>query len=308
MRPTPLDPRARPTSPARAPIGLGYRRPLHDALLAAPEGLVDFVELAPENYLVEHDGALVPMGGERRRRLHAIQARYPILTHGLALSLGGEDALDEALLAGIAGLQPTLGSPHHSDHLCWSSAHGAHLHELLPLPFTPASARHVAARVAQARAALAQPFAVENVSAYLRHADDVWREAEWVTEVVDRADAYLLLDVNNVLVNALNFGTDPVDELLRFPLERVLQIHVAGYRRDAPDLVVDTHGAAMDPRVLDLLAIALPRTGPVPILLERDNEIPPFEQLAPELEALRAVAERALVPASARGAHADVYP
>lgn len=297
-----------PASLDRARIGLGYRRPLHDALLAAPAGLVDFVELAPENFLVEDDGVFLPMGGERRRRLRAIQARYPILTHGLALSLGGEDPLDEALLAGIAALQPTLGSPHHSDHLCWSSAHGVHLHELLPLPFTPASARHVAARVRRARAALAQPFAVENVSAYLRHADDVWREAEWVSEIVERAEAHLLLDVNNVLVNALNFGTDPVEDLLRFPLERVLQIHVAGYRRDAPDLVVDTHGAAMDPRVLELLAIALPRTGPVPILLERDNEIPPFDLLVPELEALRATAERVFGASSVTAPAVDEGP
>jgi uncharacterized protein (UPF0276 family) len=289
MSPTPGERR-----PRRAPIGLGYRRPLHDALLAAPAGLVDFVELAPENYLVEHDDAFVLVGGERRRRLRAVRARYPILTHGLALSLGAADPLDEALLAAIAALQPTLGSPHHSDHLCWSSAHGTHLHELLPLPFTPASARHVADRARQVRAALAQPFAVENVSAYLRHADDVWREAEWVSEVVERAEVHLLLDVNNVLVNALNFGTDPVEDLLRLPLERVLQIHVAGYRRDAPDLVVDTHGATMDPRVLELLAIALPRTGAVPILLERDNDIPPFDALVPELEALRATADRAL--------------
>lgn len=267
-------------------VGLGYRRALHAALIEAPPGAVDFVELAPENY--------VGMGGEGRRRLQAIRARYPVLTHGFALSLGGEAPLDPELLEGLASFTASVETPWHSDHLCWSSTDGAHLHELLPLVMTPATAQHTARRVREAARALPVPLAVENVSAYARHAADTLTEAEFIHRVVHEADCGLLLDVNNVLVNSLNFGGDPRAVLDALPLERVLQIHVAGYTRESPALVIDTHGAPVDDAVWPLLAHALARTGPVPVLLERDHHFPPLSELLHELDHIRAVGRAVL--------------
>jgi uncharacterized protein (UPF0276 family) len=267
-------------------VGLGYRRTLHAALTEAPPGVIDFVELAPENY--------AGMGGEGRRRLNTIRARYPVLTHGFALSLGGEAPLDPALLDDLASFTAHIETPWHSDHLCWSSAEGTHLHELLPLVMTTATAKHTARRVREAARALPVPLAVENVSAYARHAADTLTEAEFIHRVVHEADCGLLLDVNNVLVNSLNFGGDPRAVLDALPLERVVQIHVAGYTRESPELVIDTHGAPVDDAVWPLLAHALVRTGPVPVLLERDHHIPPLSELLRELDHIRAVGRAVL--------------
>jgi uncharacterized protein (UPF0276 family) len=273
-------------------VGLGYRRALHAALVEAPPGAVDFVELAPENYL--------GMGGEGRRRLESIRAKYPVLTHGFALSLGGEAPLDPELLEGLATFTASVQTPWHSDHLCWSSVDGTHLHELLPLVMTPATAKHTARRVREAGRALPVPLAVENVSAYARHTADTLTEAEFVHRVVHEADCGLLLDVNNVLVNSLNFGGDPRAVLDALPLERVVQIHVAGYTRESPELVIDTHGAAVDEAVWPLLAHALARTGAVPVLLERDHHFPPMPELLREIDHIRAVG-RAVLGRDAQG-------
>jgi len=252
--------------------------------MAAPDGLVDFVELAPENYL--------GVGGERRRRLQAVSSRWPVLTHGLAMSLGGPDPLDGAYLEGIADFVSEMGSPWHSDHLCSGRAHGRHSHELLPLEMTAHKAADVSDRIRQAAAVLSVPMAVENVSAYGRWPSDTLEEADFITEVIERAGCGLLLDVNNVLVNAINFQLDPLETLARLPLEATVAIHVAGFDRRAPDLVIDTHGAPVDDRVWPLLEAALARTGPVPVLLERDNDIPPLDELVGELETIRAVGAR----------------
>lgn len=268
----------------RLSVGLGYRRELHDEILRAPDGLIDFLELAPENY-VHH-------GGEWERKLGLAAARYPLLTHGFSLSLGGLAPLDRRLIADLGAFSEKSGTPHHSDHACWSSGATTHLHELLPVPFTKEGARHMASRVRDVASALPVRFAVENVSSYARYPESTLSEPDFMTEVLSQADGWLLLDVNNILVNALNFKLDPFELLARMPCERAVQIHVAGFWRESEDLVIDTHGEAVDARVWPLLEEALRRTGPVPVLLERDHNFPSFSELAQEIGTIRAIGRR----------------
>ena len=265
-------------------VGLGYRRSLHEELMEAPLEQLDFVELAPENYL--------GLGGEWRRRLRQISSRWPVVTHGLALSLGGEDPLDEDLIEGVARFVEQIESPWHSDHLCVGRAHGHHTHELLPIEMTRDRAIAVAQRVRDVASNLSVPMAIENISAYGRWPTDQMEEADFVTEVVERADCALLLDVNNVVVNARNFGQDPLAILNRLPLERAVQIHVAGFEAREEGLLIDTHGAPVDATVWPVLEAALMRTGPVPVLLERDHEIPALSELVDELKVIREIGQR----------------
>lgn len=267
-------------------VGLGYRRALHDAMLALDSERLDFVELAPENY---HG-----VGGRWRRRLSEITARWPIITHGLALSVGGEAPLDATLVDAIGELVTEVGAPWHSDHLCWSMDDDRHLHELLPLPFTRSTVRRVVERIKSISADLPVPFVIENVSAYLRHSEDEYEEPEFMTEIVERSGCKILLDVNNVYVNALNFGHDPFALLARMPAEAAVQIHVAGFWTEPDGLLIDTHGESVAEPVWPLLERALERTGPVPVLLERDHNFPEMAALLAEIEKIRAIGARAL--------------
>lgn len=278
-------------------VGLGYRRALHDELMELPRHRLDFVEVAPENYY--------GLGGSWRRRLDQVRSRWPIITHGLALSVGGIDPLDSLLVDGAAEFCAEVGTPHHSDHLCWSSAGGSHLHDLLPMPFTRESAKHTARRIKSVMRAMPVPFAVENVSAYARTSEDQLEEPEFLTEVVERTGCKILLDVNNIYVNAVNFDKDPHQMLARMPAEAAVQIHVAGFFREEANLLIDTHGEAVADPVWPLLEEALKRTGPVPVLLERDFNFPPLEVLLEEVERIRRIGERvfgAPVRSSAREA------
>lgn len=278
-------------------VGLGLRWEFIDDLLArggsdAPP--VDFLEISPENY--------VGRGGYYPAALARIAASHRVLTHGLTMSLGGTDPLDARYLAELRAFLRDVRAPWHSDHLCFSSASGVVLHDLLPLRFTEESAQRVADRVKRAEDALGVPMAVENVTFYADLSSSM-REAEWIAMVCERADCGLMLDVNNAYVNSLNFGFD-VDEWMRIaPLERTVQIHVAGHEAfDEGDYVegatgtilLDTHGADVSDPVLALLARVLPRTGPVPVVLERDQSIPPLDDLFGEVARIRAIYERAL--------------
>ena len=264
-------------------MGLGFRRGLAESLFRAPPGSFDFVELAPENYL--------GFGGQRRRMLRRVKDQWPVIGHGLALSLGGQDSFDPDYLDALAVFLSDLGTPHYSDHLCIGSAAGRHSHELLPLPLTRSAARHCANRVKDVSSGLGIPFAVEHVSAYGRWAEDELTEAEFVTEIVESSDCGLLLDVNNLYVNACNFGFDPYEMLEKMPLEATLQIHVAGHRLRPDGLRIDSHSEPILADVYALLAEALKRTGPVPILIERDDNFPPLDELLGEVAKVRSIAE-----------------
>lgn len=272
-------------------VGLGLRGPfLAEVDRGAADGRVPFWEVSPDNY--------VARGGSRPARLASVAERFPILSHGLSLSLGGLDPLDAEFLAGLRGfLDAGLRSPWHSDHLCFSGHDGKMLHDLLPLPWTTASARRVAARVREVSERLERPMLVENISYYLPLGGAPLDEAAFVVEVLERADCGLLLDVNNVFVNASNFGFDPLEWLARVPLDRVVQLHVAGHEfwdDERRDLIIDTHGAPVRGEVDALLAWVVERTGALPVLLERDENIPPLAELLAERDRVDAVYQAAL--------------
>ena len=183
----------------------------------------------------------------------------------------------------------TLPAPWHSEHLCFSSADGVMVHDLLPLPFTHDAARVAAARIRELRDALERPIAVENISYYAHVGTPELDEADFLLEVLEQADAKLLLDVNNIYVNSKNHGLDARRFLQRMPAERVVQIHIAGHSRRADGTIIDTHGAAVHDDVYALLELALERVGRVPVLLERDQSFPSFAELQAELERLHAL-------------------
>lgn len=267
-------------------VGVGLRRPHLEAVLADPDHGVPFWETCPEN--------LVGEGGTYARTAQAILDRDPVLTHGLALSLGGFDPWDGAYLEGLARMLVRTGTPWHSEHLCFTRVDGTCLHELLPLPFTRDSVRHTVARARDVQARLPVPLILENITYYAELGHAEMDEAAFITEVLEGADTGWLLDVNNVYVNSLNFGFDPFAWFEGMPLHRVAQLHVAGHDRFG-DLVVDTHGATVVPPVVELMRFVLSRLGrPVPVLLERDNAIPPLAELLAERAALQEAYDLAL--------------
>ena len=240
-------------------------------------------------------------GGYYPAALAEAASRYAVLTHGLTMSLGGTEPLDGDYLRELAAFVREAKSPWHSDHLCFGRASGVVLHDLLPIAFSDAGVTRVAERIARARDALGVPMAVENISFYLHPGRTEMSEAEFIARLCERADCGLMLDVNNAFVNATNFGFD-VDEWMRtVPLERVVQIHIAGHEwfDEGPGgrLIIDTHGADVSDPVLALLERVLPRVGPVPVVLERDQAIPSLDDLLVEVAKVRTVYDRALASA-----------
>jgi uncharacterized protein (UPF0276 family) len=265
-------------------VGLGLRWQFLDEVLAAlddPAALapVELFEVAPENYMRR--------GGYFPAMLARVAERFPLLSHGLTLSVGGADPLDGAYLAELRRFLDRFAIAQHSDHLCFCGADGVLTHDLLPLPFTHEAARHAAERIRTTRAILGRPVAIENITYYEVPGDREMDEAAFLAEVLEQADCGLLLDVNNVFVNAKNHGdSDPIAFLERIPLERVVSLHVAGHERDLGRLI-DTHGATIEEDVIPLVAWVVERTGPLPVVIERDNKIPPFEELLAEAARVR---------------------
>jgi uncharacterized protein (UPF0276 family) len=288
-------------------IGLGLRWEFLEELAElARAGAVpiDFLEVSPENYMGR--------GGSQVALLEELGERWPVVTHGLTLSLGGMGPLDAVYLRDLAAFVRRVGTPWHSDHMCFGAVDGRVLHELLPIPWKRANVMHVADRIRRAQDVLGVPLAVENITTYWHPGRAEMEEPEFVARVCEAADCGLLLDVNNAYVNAQNFGWD-VDAWMRSaPLERVVQIHVAGHEWFAVDerglgkslvrgeeplelpgqsIIVDTHGADVCDPVLALLGRVLERTGPVPVLLERDQNVPPLDALLGEIQRIREVCE-----------------
>ncbi|HEY3593886.1 MAG TPA: DUF692 domain-containing protein [Polyangiaceae bacterium] len=266
-------------------VGLGLRWPLVDDLLQRPPPELAFLEVAPENYMRR--------GGRYPAALAACRERWPVITHGLTMSLGGVDPLSAEYLGTLRSFAREVETPWHSDHLCFGIVDGAALHELLPLPFTEKAAVHVAERVRRAQDALGLPLAVENISYYAEPGRAEMDEADFARLVVAKSGCSLLLDVNNVYVNSKNHGFDARTMIEKMPLGNVVQIHVAGHDDSDPDLLVDTHAEAVKAEVYELLAFALARTGPVPIVLERDDQFPSWDELVGEIRALHAIHQAA---------------
>lgn len=268
----------------RALAGLGLRRALLRDLQAAAAGDFDFLELAPENWL--------GVGGAHGKALHRLAERYPLYCHGLSLSLGGIAPLDEALLRDIRLFMSHHNISAYSEHLSYCTDE-AHLYDLLPLPFTEEAIHHVAARIRRTQDILETRIAVENVSYYAKPRQDM-DEVTFVNAVVQEADCDLLLDVNNVHVNAINHRFDPTDYLDRVSPGRVVGYHVAGHYDEAEDLKIDTHGAPVKSVVWSLLELAHERFGVQPTLLERDFNFPPYAELVAELGVIRGLQAQTL--------------
>jgi len=259
-------------------VGLGLRNP-HFETVARENPGVPFWEIAPENVLED--------GGAEHEACCRILRRDPVVTHGLALSVGGFDPFDDGYLEQLAGFLEFTGSPWHSEHLCFTTVDGSSTHELLPMPMTRASARHTVRRARELKGRLPVPFILENITYYAELGGKEIEEPEFLTEVLEGADVGWLLDINNIYVNALNFGFDPREWLLRVPLDRVVQMHIAGHEL-WHGLTIDTHGAPVIDPVIELMRWVLPRIGrPVPVLLERDNDIPSLEELLAERAAIQ---------------------
>ncbi len=259
--------------------GLGLRRGLLPDLLTMEAGAVDFLECAPENW--------IGVGGAFGQGLARLAERFPIACHGLSLSLGGTAPLDQGFLERTRQFLDRHQVRMYSEHLSYCSDDG-HLYDLMPIPFTEEAVHHVSARIRQVQDVLGRRIAVENIS-YYAAPYQAMPELDFVRAVLDEADCDLLLDVNNVFVNACNHRYDARTFLAGIPRERVVGMHVAGHYDEAPDLKVDTHGAPVKEDVWVLFADACRRFGAQPTVLERDFNYPPLAELLAETARIRSL-------------------
>lgn len=259
-------------------VGLGLRT-VHFRHILATWPAVDWFEIISENFM--------QTAGRPLYVLDQIAERYPVVMHGVSLSIGSTDPLDRTYLEELKALRDRIGAAWVSDHLCWTGVHGKNTHDLLPLPYTEESLRHVARRVREVQDLLEAPLLLENPSSYVELAGSSLGEAEFLAALAEEADCGLLLDVNNVYVASFNHGYDPQAYVDALPLERVAQIHVAGHTRYATH-AIDTHIGPVSEPVWAIYAEVIRRAGPTATLLEWDAEIPAFEVVHAEAEKARA--------------------
>jgi uncharacterized protein len=265
-------------------FGLGMRPPHYPAFLSG-EADVDFVEVISENFMVD--------GGRPRAVLDQVRARYPVALHGVSLSIGCAEGLDDAYLARLRALADRVDPLWVSDHLCWTGVGGHNSHDLLPLPLTEEALGVVCANVAHAQEALGRPILLENPSSYVTFAADEMPEAVFMAEVAKRSGCALLLDVNNIYVSSQNHGFDPVAYLDALPADRVRQMHLAGHSHGRDGLLIDTHDEPVPDPVWALFAEAMARFDEVAVMIERDDAIPELPELLEELDLARRIAASA---------------
>lgn len=256
--------------------GLGLRRDLMTELEAATPKQVDFMEVAPENW--------IKVGGSLGKRFRALTECYPFATHGLSLSLGGPAPLQEELVIDIKQFLDAHNIRAYSEHLSYCSDDG-HMYDLMPIPFTDDAVHYVAGRIRRVQEILERRIAIENVSYYAAPGAQM-DESTFINAVLNEADCDLLLDVNNIYVNSVNHHYDPLEFLKSLPGERIAYCHVAGHYHQAADLIVDTHAANVIDPVWDLLDKAYEQFGVFPTLLERDFNFPPLPELLREIETI----------------------
>ncbi len=279
----PLDPRP------QLGFGLGLRPDHYEAILET-RPRVDWFEALSENYMAG--------GGKPLHYLDRIRERYPLVMHGVSLSIGSTDPLDRAYLAELKTLAERIEPAWISDHLCWTGVDGRNLHDLLPLPYTEEAVRHVAGRLRDVQDFLGRRVLLENVSSYLSYTHSTLTEWGFLSAIAEEADSLILLDVNNIYVSSRNHGFDPLAYLSGVPVERVWQIHLAGHSRNG-GLLIDTHDHPVPDPVWELYAEAVRRFGAVSTMIERDDNIPPLPELLGELDRARATAAAALRPRAA---------
>lgn len=264
-------------------FGLGLRTE-HYAAFANPDAPLpdalkpDWLEILSENYLVP--------GGKPLHHLDRIRRDYPMVMHGVSMSIGSADPLNLDYLRALKSLAARVEPAWISDHLCWTGVDHRNLHDLLPMPYTEAALQHLCPRIAQVQDLLQRALVLENVSSYVRFAADEMSEAEFVAELLRRSGAKLLLDVNNVYVSSRNHGFDARDYIDLMPAAQVVQIHLAGHE-DRGDIVIDTHDQAVCDAVWQLYAYTLLKLGERPTMIERDDAIPPLAELLRELDQAR---------------------
>lgn len=267
-------------------FGLGLRPQHFPDILGTDKTVcdgVDWFEILSENFI----GA----GGPPLRNMMSVRERFPMVMHGVSLSIGSTDPLDLDYLTGLKALADMVQPALISDHLCWTGAHGLNMHDLLPLPMTEETVAHVAGRVRQVQDFLGRRILLENASTYVAFVEDEMAEWEFLAEIATRADCDILLDVNNIFVSAFNHGFSATDYLAGVPAERIRQIHLAGHENNG-DHIIDTHDEPVPAAVLDLFADTIRRFGEVPTMIERDDNIPPFSELVRELHEVRRIAAK----------------
>jgi hypothetical protein len=270
------------TKPAPLGYGLGLRPIYYDEILSTHPA-VDWFEIISENYMTG--------GGRPTAMLERVRADYPIVMHGVAMSLASTDPLDLDYLRELKTLAARVEPAWVSDHLAWTGVHGVTLHDLLPIPYTQESLGHVAERIMRAQDFLGRRLVVENASTYVAFRESEMSEWVFLNELARRADCLLLLDVNNVFVSGFNHGFDPAAFIEAIDVERVVQFHMAGHR-DHGTHRVDTHDQPVCEEVWDLYARARRRFGPVSTMIERDENFPPFDELLAELVRMREISAR----------------
>jgi uncharacterized protein (UPF0276 family) len=266
-------------------VGVGFRLP-HYAHVLTAQPAMDWFEVISENFMVR--------GGMALANLARLLSHYKVIPHGVSLSVGGTDPLDEGYLRRLKALVDHINPPWFSDHLCWSGAGGVHVHDLLPLPMTRETVAHVAARVRQTQDVLERPFALENVSSYLTFTASTMPEWEFVSEVAERADCGVLLDCNNVYVSSKNHEFAGEEYIDAIDPGRVVQFHLAGHT-DKGAYLLDTHSAHVNDATWALYRRALLRCGRTSTLIEWDDDIPSWDVLAAEAAKARAMRD-AVVP------------
>ncbi|TCI01542.1 DUF692 domain-containing protein [Corallincola luteus] len=259
--------------------GLGLRREMLDDALAKSANEVDFWEVAPENWM--------RLGGKFGKQFRQLTERHQFLCHGLSLSIGAPQPLDLEFVRQVKAFLDAHQISLYSEHLSYCSGYG-HLYDLLPIPFTEEAALYVADRVKQVQEILERPLVLENVSYYAAPGQEI-NELDFINRVLEEADCELLLDVNNIYVNSVNHGYDPVTFLRGLPSKRICYIHVAGHYNEADDLIVDTHGADVIDPVWNLLKEAYRFHGVLPTLLERDFNLPSMKELLLEVDKIRQI-------------------
>ena len=265
-------------------FGLGLRTQHFDHVLQhRPD--VDWFEILSENYMVA--------GGKPRYYLEAIAEQYPVVMHGVSMSIGSTDPLDMEYLTALKKLANEVQPKWISDHICWTSIHGVNSHDLLPLPYTEETINHVAERVRTVQDFLGRRILLENVSSYLSYKDSTMDEWTFLNAVAEQADCLILLDINNIYVSARNHHFDPITYLNKISPKRVQQFHLAGHS-DYGDYVIDTHDHDVPNSVWELYRTALARFGAVSTMIERDGNIPEFSALEQELQMAKDIAAKTL--------------
>jgi uncharacterized protein (UPF0276 family) len=257
--------------------GLGLRRALLGPFSSVTAENIDFMEVAPENW--------IGVGGRLGKHFRSFTERFDFLCHGLSLSIGSPDPLDIVFVKQVAQFMKEHGIKAYSEHLSFCSNEG-HMYDLMPIPFTEEAVNYVAQRIRIVQDIIEQPLIIENVSAYAQPGKEM-DEIDFLKAVITEADCHLLLDVNNVFVNSTNHGFDVKDYLSQIPTDRISYLHIAGHYEEAKDLLVDTHGATVKQDVWDLLDFTYQQHGVIPTLLERDFNIPSVAELQREIDMIK---------------------